>query len=166
MYADNFRHRKMKGSARHCNRHVQTAGADGKHAQAASGRRVGVGTQKRFAGSAEFFQMHLMAYAVSRTGKPQTVFCGNALQIAVIVHVFKIGLQRIVVDVGNGQFGFYPRNADGFKLQIRHRAGRILRKRLIDFYCNMRAARYRLIGGKIDVRSRIAHNMLPYDFFG
>ena len=76
--------------------------------------------------------MYLMADAVAGAGVFQPVTARNALQIAVVIGIFKAALQRVVVNVRNGKFGFYPINAHGFKLQIRHRSGRVLCQRLID----------------------------------
>ena len=45
--------------------------------------------------------MDLVAYTVTGTGKPNAVFCGNTLQITVIICIFKTGLQCVMVYIGN-----------------------------------------------------------------
>ena len=56
-----------------------------------------------------------------------------------IIGVFKAGLQGVVVDIGNGTLGFHARNAHCLKFQICHRAGGVLRQRLIDLETDLAA---------------------------
>ena len=103
-----------------------------------------VAAEQRFTRFSETLEVYLMTDAVSRPRKIKTVFFGDALQITVIVHIFKIGLQRVMIDVRNGEFRFDARNADRFELEISHRSRRILRQRLIDADCDIVTSPYRL----------------------
>ena len=67
--ADHLRHVDVVRAAAHGHGHVQTAGAEGQHADAAAGRGVAVRPDERFPGDAEALQMHLMADAVARAGE-------------------------------------------------------------------------------------------------
>ena len=83
-----------------------------------------------------------MADAVARTGKIQAVFFAHALDIPVVVGVFKAGLQGIMVDIGHRTFGFYPGHTHGLEFQIRHRPGGVLGQRLVDFQPDFAARRH------------------------
>ena len=83
-------------------------------------------------GLAEPFQMDLVANAVAGTGEPDTVLCGNSLQIPVVVCIFKATLQGVVVYIGNTQFSLNLGNTHGFKFQICHCTGGILCQCLVD----------------------------------
>ena len=61
-----------------------------------------------------------------------------------IVHIFKIGLQRVVIDVRNGELRFDAGDADRFELEISHRSRRILRQCLIDADRDIVSSPYRL----------------------
>lgn len=50
-----------------------------------------------------------------------------------VVGVFKSRLQGVVVDVSDGKLCLNLVDVHGFQLQVNHRAGGILRQRLIDF---------------------------------
>ena len=91
-----------------------------------------------------------MADTVARLAQIYAVLFGNRGDIAVIVRVFKAGLQGVMVDIGDAFFGFDTGNAHGLKLQVGHGAGGILRKGLIDTDSNLTAghklARYQMRG--------------------
>ena len=120
-------------AAAHCNGHVHTAGAHGQHTYAAAGGGMRVRSDERFAGYAEALQMNLVAYAVARTGIVYAVLFGHCPDKAVIVGIFKAGLQGVVVYVGDRALGLYPRHAHRLKFKIGHGAGGVLRKRLVYF---------------------------------
>ena len=103
---------------------------------------MAVGTDQGFAGDAEAFKVHLMADAVARARKIDTVFFAHGLYVAVVVGIFKAGLQRVVVNIRHRKLGAYPRHAHCFKFQICHRTGGILRERLIDFQRHLAARRH------------------------
>ena len=126
-------------AAAHGHSHVQAARADGQHADAAAGRGVGVGAQQGIAGHAEALQLHLMADAVAGLGAVDAVLLGYGLDELVIVCVLEAGLQGVVVDVGDALFGADALHAHGLELQIRHGAGGILGKGLVDADGNFRA---------------------------
>ena len=148
----------MEGSPAHRDRHVETAGAYRDHADAAACRRMRVGTEQGLARHAEALEMHLMADAVAGAREPQSVPRRDALEIAVVVHVLEVFLERVVVDIGNGEFGFDPVEPDRFELEIGHGAGSVLRQRLIDSDRDIFPA-----GGKRP--SRLDKMLLQY-FFG
>ena len=138
-------------AAAHGHRHVQPARADGDHAQRAAGGGVAVAAKQRFARLADAFQLHLMADAVARLAQIDAVLAGDACDIAVVVRVFKAGLEGVVINVGHAAFGFDAFYIHGLKLQIGHGPGGILRERLVDadsdFAARLELARYQM-GGK------------------
>ena len=127
IYFYHFGHINVISAAAHGHRHIQSARAHSQHTDAAAGGSVAVGADQGLAGNAEALQMNLMADAVSGTGKVNAVFFGHRLNKAVVVGVFKAGLQGVVVDIGHGLLGFDTRNAHSLKLQISHRSGSVLR---------------------------------------
>ena len=133
MNIDNLRHGDVICTAAHGNCNVQTACAHREHTDAAAGRGVAVGTDQGFAGLAETLQMHLVADAVTGAGEANASFFCDRLNKAVVVGVFKAGLQGVVVDIRHGKLGTHARHAHRFKFQIRHGAGGVLGQRLVDF---------------------------------
>ena len=104
-----------------------------------AGRRMAVGADERLSGDAEALKMDLMADSVSGAREVNAVLFGHRLDKAVVVGVFKAGLQGVVVDIGDGTLCFDAVYAHRLKFQIRHRAGGVLRQRLIDPEPNLRA---------------------------
>ena len=49
-----------------------------------------------------------------------------------VIGVFKPGLQGVVIDVADGEFGFHLGDADGFELEIGHRSGSVLGQGLVN----------------------------------
>ena len=84
-----------------------------------------------------------------RTKNPEAV-----LEVAVVVRVFKAGLQRVVVDVGHAQLGLYARDAHRLELEIGHRAGRVLRERLVNAQGDLAA------GGHVAAQQMCADDFL------
>ena len=82
-----------------------------------------------------------------------------------IVHIFKIGLQRIVVDVGNGEFRFDAGNADRFELEIGYRSRCILRQRLIDTDRDIVSSPYRLSRNKARIGTCFGNDVRLQYFF-
>lgn len=131
-YAENFRHFEIERFAGHGESHVESAGAEGQHAQRSGGRRMGVGTDERLAGFAESFLMHGMADAVARSRIPHAEFFAGRLQEDVIVRVFVVRLQEIVIDVLHGTFRSHALDAHGFEFEHHERTGGVLRQGLVD----------------------------------
>ena len=102
IYFYHFGHIDVISAAAHGHRHIQSARAHGQHTDAAAGGGVAVGADQGLAGNAEALQMNLMADAVAGTGKVNAVLFGHRLDKAVVVSVFKAGLQGVVVDIGHG----------------------------------------------------------------
>ena len=139
---EHLRHGDVVRAAAHGDRDIHATGAEGQHADAAAGGRVAVGADERLARLAEALELHLVADAVARAGEPDAVLLGHGLEIAVVVRVFKAGLQRVVVDIGHAQLGSDARDAHRLKLQIGHRAGGVLRERLVDAQGDLAAGRH------------------------
>src|SRR4030067_325332 len=57
---------------------------------------------------------------------------GDALQVAVVVGVAKVGLEHVVVHVADRQLGAHPRQAHGLELEPGHRAGGVLGEGLVE----------------------------------
>ncbi len=102
IYFYHFGHINVISAAAHGHRHIQSARAHSQHTDAAAGGSVAVGADQGLAGNAEALQMYLMADAVAGTGKVNAVLFGDRLNKAVVVGVFKAGLQGVVVDIGDG----------------------------------------------------------------
>ncbi len=135
------RARKVKRLSRHRLRDVQSAGADGDHAQRAAGGRVAVGADQRFARTAEALQMDLVANSVPGARQNDAELLRDAHQVPVIVSVFKADLNRVVVDVAHRQLRADPGNVHGFKLQISHGARGVLGEGLVDADADFPAGR-------------------------
>ena len=94
-------HRDIICAAAHRNSDVQAASSKAQHPQAAGCRRVAVGADQGFSGNAEPLQVYLMTDPITGPGKPDSVLFCHRLQVAVIVRIFKTGLQRIMVHIGD-----------------------------------------------------------------
>ena len=151
---EHFRHGDVVRAAAHGDRDVHAARAEGQHTDAAAGGRVAVRADERLAGLAEALEVHLMADAVAGAREPDAMLCGHGLQVAVVVRVFKAGLQRVVVDVGHAQLGLYARDAHRLELEIGHRAGRVLRERLVNAQGDLAA------GGHVAVQQMCTDDFL------
>ena len=86
--------------------------------------------------------MDLVADAVAGPGEPDAVLFCDGLDIAVVIGVFKAGLQRVVVDVGDAALCLDPGHTHGFEFQVRHRAGGVLCQCLVDFQGDLAARRH------------------------
>jgi len=111
---------------------LKAAGADGDLADAAAGGGVAVGAEKGGARFSEALEMHLVADPVAGAGVHRAELRGHGLQIKVIVAVFEADLLCVVVDIRHRQVGSKLADAEGFKLQKRHGAGRVVHEGLID----------------------------------
>ena len=130
--ADHLRHRDVVRTAAHCDCNVQTAGTERQHADAAAGRRMAVRADQGLARCAEALQMHLMADAVACLRVVDAVLLSDRTDIFVVVRILEAGLQGIVVNVSDRALGLDLIDAHRLKLEISHRAGGILRQRLVD----------------------------------
>ena len=130
--ADHLRHRDVVRAAAHCDCNVQTAGTERQHADTAAGRRMAVRADQGLARCAEALQMHLMADAVACLRIVDTVLLSDRTDIFVVVRILEAGLQGIVVNVSDRALSLDLIDAHRLKLEISHRAGGILRQRLID----------------------------------
>ena len=135
--ADHLRHRDVVRAAAHCDCNVQTAGTERQHADAAAGRRMAVRTDQGLARCAEALQMHLMADAVACLRIVDAVLLSDRTDIFVVVRILEAGLQGIVVNVSDRALGLDLIDAHRLKLEISHRAGGILRQRLIDLKADL-----------------------------
>ena len=93
---------------------------------------MAVRTYERLSGDSEPLDVYLMADSVTGFGDVNAVFERDGLYVSVVVRVLEAGLDRVVVDIRDRTVGLYLVHAEGLELQIRHRSGRVLRKRLVD----------------------------------
>ena len=140
--ADHFRHCDVICAASHGHGHIQPARAEGQHPDAAAGGGVAVRADQGLSRNAEALQVHLMADAVARTREIDAVLAADRLNVAVVVGVFKAGLQGVVVDVGHAALGPDAVDAHGLKFQISHGAGCILGQGLVNAQGNFAARRH------------------------
>ena len=141
-HLDDPGHGDVVGPAAHGHRHVQPAGADGQHADAAAGGGVAVRADEGLARHAVALQVHLVADAVAGAGEVHPDLFGHGLGVFVVVGVFKARLQGVVVDVGDRFFGLDPGDADGLEFQIGHGPGGVLGEGLVDFQADLAAGRH------------------------
>ena len=130
--AEYRRHGRWKRLAAHRERNVKASGPDRQHAQRTGCGRVTVGAEQGFAGPAEALHVHDMADAVAGARIPQAKTAARALQEKVIVRVQMVDLQQVVIDILRAELGADAIEADRLQRQHHHRAGRILRERLVD----------------------------------
>ena len=127
---------------------------------------MAVAAQQRLAGLADALQLHLMADAVAGLAQIDAVLAGDGGDIAVVVRVFKAGLQGVVVDVGHAALGLDALDIHGLKLQVGHGPGGILRERLVDadgdLAPRLELARYQMAGKNL---LRYVHAVGPPCFF-
>ncbi|MPM57306.1 hypothetical protein SDC9_104128 [bioreactor metagenome] len=64
---------EMERASCHGNSHIQPAGSDGDHADAAPGRGMAVAAQQRFARLSKALKVHLMADSIARPGENDTL---------------------------------------------------------------------------------------------
>ena len=124
--------RDVESAAGHRNGDVYPAGADGDLPDAAARRGVRVAAEKRRAGLAEALEVQLVADAVAALGVDDAVLLRDGLEEVMVVCVLEADLHSVVVDVADGEVRLHARNSHRLELQVRHRAGRVLRECLVD----------------------------------
>jgi hypothetical protein len=77
--------------------------------------------------------MHRMADAVSRPTVPQSELAAGAAQKKMVVGIFKVRLQKVVIDILGREFGLDSRDLHRFEFEHDHRSGGVLGEGLIDF---------------------------------
>ena len=98
---------------------------------------MAVRTDQGLARCAEALQMYLMADAVACLRIVDAVLLSDRTDIFVVVRILEAGLQGIVVNVSDRTLGLDLIDAHRLKLEISHRAGGILRQRLIDLKADL-----------------------------
>ena len=93
---------QFEGLACHGQGDVQSASADGEHADSAARRGVGIGAEQRLAGDAVAFQMNLVADAIAGPRVQDAVGRADALQVQVVIGIFRPHLSRVMVNVLDG----------------------------------------------------------------
>ena len=93
---------------------------------------MAVGADKGLSWLSEALKVNLMADSVAGTGEPYSVLLCDRTDKAVVVGVFKAALKRVVVDVSDGALCFHSVNAHSLELEIRHSAGCVLCKGLVN----------------------------------
>jgi hypothetical protein len=76
--------------------------------------------------------MNLMTDAVSGAGEIDAVSSGDALEISVIIRIFKTDLNGVMVNIADREFCADPWNIHGFELKVSHGSRGILGQGLID----------------------------------
>jgi hypothetical protein len=89
----------VEGASAHRNGYVKAARANRYHSDSAACRRVAVRAQQGFSGRSKAFKVDLVANAVSGAAKVKAVLGGDALKVAVVVHILKVCLKGVVVNV-------------------------------------------------------------------
>ena len=130
--APDLGHGHVERLAGHGQRHVETPGADGEHAERTAGAGVAVGAEQRLARHAESLHVNRVADAVAGLGVPQAELPGRAAQELVVVGVAAVGLEQVVVDVLGRQLGADPIQTHGLELEHHHGAGGVLGQGLVD----------------------------------
>ena len=157
-------HGREKCLARHGQRHFQSAGSDGQHAQCAARRSVAVGAEERSARLAEVLLVARVAHAISRPGIPHAETLARAAQEQVVIGILVIRLDDVVVDVLDADLGLHPIQAHGFELQHHQCASRILGQRLIDanpdFFARLHVAVHQMRPDQF-LRNIRAHGRTP-----
>ena len=131
-HADDTRARQIIRAAAHRDRNVQSARADGKHPNAATRGRMAVRAEQRVARHAEALQLYLMADTVAGLRAVNAMLFRHRLDVIVVIRIFKASLQRVMVNVRHGLLCLDALDAHRLELQVRHRAGGILRQRLVN----------------------------------
>ena len=156
----------MERSAAHRHGDVKSARADCYHSDSASRGRVAVRAEERLSRLAEAFEMDLVADSVARAGEVKPVLRRDRLEVAVVVHVLEVSLERVVVDVRDGKLRLHARNPDCLELEVRHRTRRVLGERLVDFQRDVLPARDGVPLPEIDVGTSFGNDVLLNDFLG
>ncbi len=97
---------------------------------------MAVRAKQCLARNAKSLQVNLVADAIARTREIDAVLSCYRLEKTVVICILKACLQSVVVNIGNRQLGTHPWYADGFKLQVSHRAGGVLCQCLVNFNRN------------------------------
>ena len=100
---------------------------------------MAVRTDQRFARFCKTLQMYLMANTIARTREINAVLFCDRTDKAVVVGIFKTGLQGVVVNISDRALCAYAVNTHCLKFKVSHGAGCILCQRLIDFQTDFAA---------------------------
>ena len=142
-----------KRASCHGDRHVQSSGADGQHADRARRRGVAIAADQGPPRPAQPFEMNLMADSIAWFRVQDSVLRGHRLQIFVIVGILEALLQCKVVDVRYGKLCPDFFDPHGLELQIGHGAERVLSQRLVyldaDLATRLRLSRNQMRGDQL-----------------
>ena len=131
-HAPDLRHAQVQRLARHGERDLDAAGAEGQHAERARRRRMAVRADERQARLAEALHMDRVADAVARTAVPHAEAPTGAAQEQVLVRIHVIVLDEVVIDVLRREPDLDPLDAHRLQFEHHQRAQHILQQRLID----------------------------------
>jgi hypothetical protein len=124
---------------------------------------MAVRAEQRGATFPEPFQMHLMANAVSRSGKDRADLRGDGLQVRVVVCVFIPDLHGIVIDVTDRKIVLHMIDAQRLEFQVHHRSCGVLRQCLVNTNANVLPRLVRAlhkVGAKNFFRQCLCHGTL------
>ena len=120
------------GSAAHRDGHVDAAGANGDHPDAAAGGGVGIRANQRLARLAEALEVELVADAISGLGIDDAILARHRLQVVVVIGILEADLHGVVVHVAHRELGLDAVDAHTLELEIGHRPGGILGEGLVN----------------------------------
>ena len=158
-----------KRMPRHRDRHLEPAGADRERADRAGRGRVRVRAEKQRARSREPLEVHVVRDPVAGARVLQPVARGELAQVAVRLHVPRVELEHVVVDVHHGERDGAAVDAERLELHRAHRPGHVLDQDLVDGQLELLArpademgveqlaherARRAILGAQWTVRSR------------
>ena len=130
--APDLRHREMERLSGDRERDLQPTRPDREHAQRPGGAGVAVGSDHGLARGAEALHVHRVTDAVAGLAEPEPEPAARALEEHMVVGVAEVGLEDVVVDVLGRQLRVRPVEAHRLQLEHDHRAGGVLRERLVD----------------------------------
>ena len=105
--------------------------------------------------------MNLVADSVSRPGEIEAVLLGKALEEQVVVRILVVGLDSVVVHIGDRKFGLHPLDTDSLELQVYHGSCSILGQGLVDLYGNFFSSLH-LAGDKVFLNNLISKVFLHF----
>ena len=94
---------------------------------------MAVAAHQHFAGNGKPRRMNRVADAVPRTRNIDAGFLGSSSEIGVVVRSVRVDVQKVVIKVGNAQFGTPPRQADSLPGKVRHNCIDVVSQRLVHF---------------------------------
>ena len=131
LHSDHARRRGAERLAGQAQRHVQSAGADGQHAEGTGRGGVTIGADQHLAGPGEALQVEVVADAIARRRVDQAIPGTHAGQVAVVVLVLPVQLEHVVVDVLDRERHANPLHPQRLELEASHGPRVVLQQHLV-----------------------------------